>query len=201
MKQYDLYVVMAPDADAESELETLTTALVNSGLKYTRHIGSKDDMAARRDIDRLLADSDAVLYVSDEATNRLPLSAETVKKADKAGLNIIVLRLDNSNYPADVAGILANSIVYDALAENQRPMVVSEMVGKLGGNAKSAPEVTPGTRPTTPDAQPTTGPETVADAEADETRPITRPQSTWTIVIEIILALVVIAGVIALAVK
>lgn len=199
MKTYDLYVVMAPADDSISNLGYITEALVNSSLKVTRHVGDKSSHRSKADIDRLVDQSEKLLYISDEANNRLETSVDAVLKADADGVEIYVLRLDNSSYPSEIAHILANSRVYDAIDSNSRANVIDSLIRDLGGSTE--PVVTPDQRPTTPDAEPTVGPETEEDAEEDATRVIRRPQSTWTIVIEILLAIIIIAGAIALALK
>ncbi|MCM1110760.1 MAG: hypothetical protein NC336_06100 [Clostridium sp.] len=214
MKQYDFYLSMSPANVDEPYMGELTLLLLQSGLKYSRHIGAKDNLAARRDVGRLIKDSNALLYVSDRTNNSLPMSVEEVRRASRDGLEIVVVRVDDSEFPAEVSEALSEAAIYDATDPGRRPEAFGDAIRRLGGDipiggevdelpSSSAPQSDP--RPAPAGAQPETDvppvPETVGEAQRDQTRPLTRSMSLSTVLVMIILGIIVVAGVIALILR
>lgn len=207
MKEYDIYLAMTPSASSEDYMGALAVMLLNSGLKYTRHIGEADNLAARRDVKRLLDECSTILYVADSASNALELTTDIIEHAGKDGKQIVVVRTDDSVYPAAIAQYLDGAATFDATDPTTRKQAFAEAIRHLGGKADvTTPEKNPlddpeakGMRPTTPEAVPTAGPETVAEEETTDSDHIVKSgPSIAVIIVEIILGIVVIGGVLAL---
>lgn len=212
MKHYDIYLAMAPGGEAEEYMGQLAVLLLNSGLKYTRHIGKADNIAARRDVRRLLDECSSVLYIANEANNSLDLAVDVVERANKAGMEIVVVRTDKSPYPEDVAQILQEAPTYDATNPATRRQTFGDAIRRLGGKidiepapATAAPEPSPAeTNPadSSTSANTTSPTDTLTAASGPAYDPDEHTgkqgQSLSVIILEIILAIIVIAGVAAI---
>lgn len=75
----------------------------------------------------------AMLYVADEAHNSSELAIDEVDKAERDGVDIVVLRIDMSDYPKQIATPLMDAVTFDATHPEQRRAVFGDVIERLGG--------------------------------------------------------------------
>lgn len=196
MKQYDLYLAMVPGSDSESYMGRLAVVLLNSGLKYTRHVGDKDNIAARRDVGRLLDDCDKLLYIANADSNSSRLSDEIIERAEKNNMDIVVIRTDSTPYPDALLPAIKSSKVYDATDPSTRFAVFGQAIRSLGGKVDEAELRPSAAEETAPQATAAPSP----SAPASEPEPVAprHGPSLSVIIIEIILGIAIIAGIVAM---
>lgn len=206
MKLYDIYLVMSPEGATEEYMGALAEQLLKSGLKYTRHVGQTDNLAARRDISRLLDECHSVLFIANKASNSSELTAEALQHANRQGMEIVVVRADDSPYPVEIAAILADAPTYDATDPATRSDAMGDAIRRLGGrnNIVAKPGGAPssggsaGSVSADPVVSDTSYGGQPAVDDTDDEHIVRNGPSLSVIVVEIVLGILVVAGIIAL---
>ena len=158
-------------------------------------MGQTDNLAARRDISRLLDECHSVLFIANKASNSSELTAEALQHANRQGMEIVVVRADDSPYPVEIAAILADAPTYDATDPATRSDAMGDAIRRLGGRnnivAKPAGAPSSGVSAGSVSAGP-------AVSDTDDEHIVRNGPSLSVIVVEIVLGILVVAGIIAL---